>query len=393
VSEAKVESRQKDSADVSRAGQDRQQDRKTERSTDRQFRLGLTDPSPLPGVASLWRATAQVATIGMFFIFFVTALYFARPILLPVTTAVVVGLMFGPLSSRADKLGVPVLVTAIVLWLLVVLAFYLVIILLASPIVDWLAKAPEIGENIRQKLQVLDRPIAALDSLREALMPKGKNDGGGLGFDILTIVQPALLFVTPAIGQMVIFFGTLFFFLLGRLKVRQVLVVFFDKREARLRMLKIMNDVGHNLTSYLSVVAMINSAVGLAAGLIAYFVGLPNPVAWGVLGFILNFIPYIGALMMQLIFLALGLVTFPTLSQALIAPVLYLAFTTLEGHFLTPGIMGRRLTLNPLIVFLALVFWTWLWGPAGAFLAVPILIMLLVISSHVFPKSAMSLPD
>ena len=378
---SKDEPRQKDSGEVTRA------------TRDREFRLGVTDPSPLPGVASLWRATAQVATIGMFLIFLVAALYFARPILLPATTAVVVGLMFGPLSSRADKLGVPVIVTAIVLWLLVVLAFYLLIVLLASPLVDWLAKAPEIGANIRDKLHVLDRPIAALDSLREALMPKGKNDNGGVGFDILTIVQPALLFVTPAIGQVVIFFGTLFFFLLGRLKLRHVLVVFFDKREARLRMLKIMNDVEHNLTGYLSVVALINFVVGLSATMIAYFVGLPNPVAWGVLGFILNFIPYIGALMMQLILLALGLVTFPSLTHALIAPALYLGFTTLEGHFITPGIMGRRLTLNPLVVFLSLVFWTWLWGPVGAFLAVPIVIVLLVISSHVFPKSGLSLPE
>jgi len=379
--EAKAEARQKDkdSAEVTRAGRERD------------FRFGLTDPSPLPGVGSLWRATAQVATIGMFVIILVTALYFARPILLPATTAVVIGLMLGPLSSRADRYGVPVVVTAIVLWLLVALAFYLLIILLASPIVDWLGKAPEIGANIKEKLHVLDRPIAALDSLREALMPKGKTDQG-VGFDILTVVQPALLFVTPAIGQVVIFFGTLFFFLLGRLQLRHVLVVFFDGREARLRMLKIMNDVEHNLTGYLSVVAVINSVVGLAAGVIAYFVGLPNPVAWGVLGFILNFIPYIGALMMELILLALGLVTFPSLSHALIAPALYLAFTTLEGHFITPGIMGRRLTLNPLIVFLSLVFWTWLWGPIGAFLAVPIVIMLLVISSHVFPKEGVTLP-
>ena len=357
----------------------------------RQFTLGLTDPLPLAEVSNLWRVAAQAATIGMFAIAWIAALYFARPILLPATTAVVIGLMLGPLSSRADRAGVPVLVTAIVLWIVVVLAFYALIMLLGAPIVDWLGKAPEIGANIKEKLHVLDRPLAAIDSLRQALMPKGKEDQG-VGIDILSMVQPTLLFITPAIGQMVIFFGTLFFFLLGRLQLRHVLVVFFDKREARLRMLKIMNDVEHNLTSYLSVVAIINSVVGLAAGLIAYFTGLPNPVAWGVLGFILNFIPYIGALIMELILLALGLVTFPTLSHALIAPALYLAFSTLEGHFITPGIMGRRLTLNPLVVFLSLVFWTWLWGPIGAFLAVPILIVLLVIVSHVFPKSSLSLP-
>jgi predicted PurR-regulated permease PerM len=375
----RAETRGRDDPTVHRAG------------SHRQFTLGLTDPLPLAEVSNLWRVAAQAATIGMFAIAWIAALYFARPILLPATTAVVIGLMLGPLSSRADRAGVPVLVTAIVLWIVVVLAFYALIMLLGAPIVDWLGKASEIGANIKEKLHVLDRPLAAIDSLRQALMPKGKEDQG-VGIDILSMVQPTLLFITPAIGQMVIFFGTLFFFLLGRLQLRHVLVVFFDKREARLRMLKIMNDVEHNLTSYLSVVAIINSVVGLAAGLIAYFTGLPNPVAWGVLGFILNFIPYIGALIMELILLALGLVTFPTLSHALIAPALYLAFSTLEGHFITPGIMGRRLTLNPLVVFLSLVFWTWLWGPIGAFLAVPILIVLLVIVSHVFPKSSLSLP-
>lgn len=384
MSESKVETRQKerdrDSGEISRAGHDRK------------FRLGLTDPLPLADVSNLWRIAAQAATIGMFLILAIAALNYARPILLPVTTAVVIGLMLGPLSSRADRHGVPLLVTAIVLWLAVLLAFYALIVVLGAPIVDWLGKAPEIGANIKQKLHVLDGAIATLDELRQALMPKGKN-AEGAGFDILSVVQPALLFVTPAIGQMVIFFGTLFFFLLGRLQLRHVLVIFFDAREARLRMLKIMNDIEHNLTSYLSVVAVINSVVGLAAFLIAYFVGLPNPLAWGVLGFILNFIPYVGALIMELILLALGLVTFPTLSHALIAPALYLAFSTLEGHFITPGIMGRRLTLNPLIVFLSLVFWTWLWGPVGAFLAVPILIVLLVISSHLFPKDELSLPQ
>ena len=234
--------------------------------------------------------------------------------------------------------------------------------------------------------------MAALQSLREAMMPKGK-EPPSVGFDLVAVLQPVVLFITPALGQIVIFFGTLFFFLLGRIQLRHVLVVFFDSREARLRMLKIMNDVEHNLTSYLSVVAVINLVVCLGACVIAYFVGLPNAVAWGVLGFILNFVPYIGALLMELILLALGLVTFPTLSHALLAPLLYLGFTTLEGHFITPSIMGRRLTLNPLTVFLSLVFWTWLWGPVGAFLAVPILIVLLVIANHILPKEEPALPQ
>ncbi|MBV9347809.1 MAG: AI-2E family transporter [Pseudolabrys sp.] len=356
-------------------------------------RLRLTDPKPLGEVGLLWRSTAQWATIGMFFLASIAALYFARGVLLPVVTAVVVGLMLGPLSAHADRLRIPHLLSAIVLWILVVGVFYGVILLLAAPIADWIGKAPEIGANIKSKLHVLDRPIEALNALRRAILPEDDGADKGVSFNVMDVVQPAILFITPAVGQVVIFFGTLFFYLLGRVKLRRLMVVFFDERDDRLRMLKIMNDIEHNLTSYLSVLAVINLVVGIAAFVISYFAGLPNPLAWGVLGFILNFVPYIGALLMELILLGVGLVTFPTLTQALVAPLLYLAFTTLEGHFITPGIMGRRLTLNPLIVFMALVFWTWLWGPVGAFLAVPLLIVSLVTIGHLFPSDEPALPE
>ena len=131
----------------------------------------------------------------------------------------------------------------------------------------------------------------------------------------------------------------------------------------------------------------------MPAALIAYFTGLPNPLAWAVLGFLLNFIPYLGALIMELAMFVVGLVSFPSLGHAVIAPVLYLCFSTLEGHFITPTIMGKRLTLNPLVVFFALVFWTWLWGPIGAFLSVPLLIVGLVVIHHLFPKSNGALPE
>ena len=88
-----------------------------------------------------------------------------------------------------------------------------------------------------------------------------------------------------------------------------------------------------------------------------------------------------------------GLVAFPSLTHALVAPVLYLAAATLEGEIVTPGVVGRKFTLNPLLVFLALVFWTWLWGPVGAFLAAPLLIMGLAAFVHLFPKQEMALPD
>ena len=357
---------------------------------ERRFLLAINDPKPIAHVSTVWRTVSQAAAIGIFIILFVAALDLARAMLLPATAAFVIGLMLGPLSARAKAYGIPSLITAIVLWLLVVVVFYGVIILLSAPALDWIGKAPEIGRIIKEKLQVLEQPLSALQDLRNAILPQGENSR--FGFDIANFVQPALIVVTPAIGQIFIFFGTLFFFLLGRARLRHVIVILFENHDSRLRTLKIINDVEHNLTNYLSVVAVINFVVGLGACLIAYFIGLPNPIAWGVLAFILNFIPYIGALIMEAVLLAVGLVTFPSLTQALIAPVLYFGFTTLEGHFITPSIMGRRLALNPLTVFLALIFWTWLWGPIGAFLAVPLLIVALVAINHLFPQEERVLP-
>ena len=370
--------------------QNRANNRRSE--SDRRFFLALTDPKPIADVSTIWRTSAQAATIGMFVIFFVVALNLARPILLPVISALVVGMVLGRLSDRATRYNIPPMVSAIALWLLVIAVFYGVVVLMSAPVVDWIGKAPEIGRNIREKLHVLDRPLDALTGLRNALLPQS-GKGTGLNFDIVSIIQPAVSVVTPAIGEIFIFLGTLFFLLLGRNRLRYVLVVFFDQREARLRTLKIMNDIELNLSSYLSVVTLINVVVGLTAGAIASLVGLPNVVAWVLLAFILNFIPYVGALILEAVLFGVGLVTFPSLTHALIAPLLYFAVTTLEGHFITPSIMGRRLTLNPLTVFLALVFWTWLWGPVGAFLAVPILIISLVVITHLFPKEELALPD
>jgi predicted PurR-regulated permease PerM len=318
------------------------------------------------------------------------ALDLARPVLLPATFALVIGMMLGPLSNRAKTIGIPPLVTAIVLWLMVVGIVYGVIALLAAPAIDWIGKAPEIGQSLKEKFHFLNQPLQSLQDLRNAILPDDKKSG--LGIDIVSFVQPAFTVVTPAIGQTFIFFGTLIFVLLGRARLRTAVITRFDDHEARLRALKIMNDMEHSLTSYLSVVAVINFAVGLAATAIAFAVGLPSPLAWGVLAFILNFIPYIGALIMEVVLLAVGLVTFPTLTHALIAPLLYFAFTTLEGHFITPSIIGRRLTLIPLTVFLSLIFWSWLWGPAGAFLAVPLLIVALVSIQHIFPRETSVLP-
>ena len=356
----------------------------------RQFDVSIEEARAPRVMPHAWRNAAQAATVGIFVILFFVALSLARAIILPVTAAFVLTMMLSPLSERADRYGMPPLLTATVLWLLVGTVFYGVIALVSAPVVDWIHKAPDIGRSLQEKLQLLDRPMAALRDVRDAVLPEQSDKG--INVDLVAIVQQAVSFATPALGQILIFSVTLFFMLLGRRRLRHVLVRFFGQHEARLRTLRIMNDIERNLTGYLSVVAVINAGVGVGAGIIAAVVGLPSPVAWGVLGFVMNFIPYIGAGIMEIGMFLVGLVTFPSLTHAIVAPVLYLGMGLIEGQFLTPSILGRHFTLNPLTVFLALVFWAWLWGPAGAFLAVPLLIIGMVAAAHLFPRDAPDLP-
>jgi predicted PurR-regulated permease PerM len=356
-----------------------------------QFRLTLEDPQPPSAMPRAWRSAAQAATVGIFIILFFVALSLAKPIILPAVAAFVVTLMLSPLSERADRYRVPASLTATVLWLAVMAAAFGVIDLVSAPVIDWVHKAPDIGRSIQDKLQVLAQPLSGLRDIRDALLPSRSDKG--VNVDVVAIVQQTLSVASPALGQTLIFFVALFFMLLGRRRLRHVLVRYFSRHEARLRALRIMNDIERNLTGYLSVMAIINVGVGIGAGIIAALVGLPSPVAWGVLGFVLNFIPYIGAGMMELGMFLVGIVTFPSLTHALVAPLLYIVMGLLEGQFLTPGILGRHFTLNPLTVFMSLVFWAWLWGPVGAFLAVPLLIIGMVAAAHLFPSAAPDLPD
>jgi predicted PurR-regulated permease PerM len=338
-----------------------------------------------------WPALVPVALAGIFLILLIAALSLARPVLVPAVCAFVITLMLGPVAVRAERWGIPNVVTAFALWILVFIVVYGVLALLATPVVEWIGKAPEIGRNIQQKLQVLNGPLQSVLELRDALLPESTSKG--LGVDLVAFVKPVFEIVAPGIGQMLVFFGSLFFMLLGRAHMRRMFVDLAVTRDAKLSVLKILNEAERDLTGYLSTIAVINLCVGIGAGAIAYVTGMPNPLAWAVLGFILNFIPYIGALMVEAGMFLVGLVAFPTLGQAILPPLLYLAMGTAEGHFITPGIMGRQLTLHPLTVFLSLVFWTWLWGPVGAFLAVPLLILGVVVAAHVFPNDDPDLPD
>ena len=353
--------------------------------------LIINDPKPVDNIEKMWLSAGSAATVGIFLLLFGGFLYVGKAILLPVIAAAVVSLTLAPIIKAAQKRGISPWITAMLLVLVCFGAVALAATALAGPVSEWIGRAPEIGETIRTKLLVFDAPLAALHTLEGTLFgSKGLLPGPS---EAPNVVLPVVAFVTPAAGEMILFFFTLMFFLVGQINLRNQIVAMFSNRDSKLRFLKIMKDIEGNLAGYLTVVTGINVALGIVVGLGAWLIGLPNPAIFGLLAAVFNYVPYVGPAIMVVILFGVGLVTFPSLGQALIAPLGLIAVTTLEGHFITPTIVGRRLTLNPLLMFLALAFWSWMWGPIGTFLAVPLSIVGLVVINHLFPDDDVILPE
>ena len=349
------------------------------------------DPTPFEDAAAFWRTTAQLATILMAAIMFGVFLYLARPLLMPLLAALIVAFTIGPLTGYAVRHGLPAWVPALVIVSIIGAAFYFAVLLLADPISDLIARSGEIGANIKEKFRFMDRPLAALKELYSTFA-----GSSGVTVDVsqpTEVIGSVLGAVTPAMVQFILFFATLFFFVLGRAAMRQYVVNIFGTRDGRLRALKIFNDTERSLNGYLLTVTIINAGVGLVCTLVTWALGFPAPLLWGAMAFALNYIPYVGPGVMHVVLFVIGLLTFDTLLPALVAPALFMSFTFIEGHFLVPTIIGRQLLLHPLAVFLSLAFWAWLWGPIGAFLATPILIMVKVAADHLYPRAKTVLPD
>jgi predicted PurR-regulated permease PerM len=353
--------------------------------------LVISDPLPVSSVHTLWASTGQAATIGIFLLLFGAFLYIGHAILLPILAAAVTALTLAPLIKVAKAYGIPPWITGIVILLVALGVLSLIVTALAGPVSQWIGRAPEIGATIKQKLTVLDQPLAALHELENSLF--GDNGLLNVNEPPPNVVLPVVAFLTPAAGELLLFFATLLFFLIGQIELRNHIVSMFSNRDAKLRFLKIMRDIERNLAGYLTVVTIVNAGVGIIVAVGAWVIGYPNPVIFGLLAALLNYIPYVGPAVMVLALFGVGLVSFPSLGHAFVAPLGLIAVTTLEGHFVTPTIVGRRLTLNPLLVFLALAFWTWMWGPIGAVLAVPLSIVALVVVNHLFPSEDVRLPD
>ena len=356
-----------------------------------------TEGTPLPDstgeLPPVIRRTEVVAfaLVALLVIVVIVGLYLARAFFLPITMAFIVGTMLSPAASFLERYRIPRAVAAVLIVAAASAGTVFTIGLIASPVMEWSSKLPELGSILKEKMHVFDRPLALWQQLQSML--GGPDTLTTFHLPKIDWVQPTLEFLSPTFAEFLLFIATLILFIASWRELRRAMIMNFGDRPARLRTLRILNEIEEHLGNYLLMVTMINISVGIVTGLICAVTGMPNPAGLGAMAAILNFIPIIGPVAMFAVLVVVGLVAFPTIGAGLLAPALFAAMTFLEGHFLTPMIVGRRLALNALAVFMALAFWTWLWGPMGAFLSSPLLIVALIVKEHLMPPDAPQLPE
>jgi predicted PurR-regulated permease PerM len=337
-------------------------------------------------------AVARFALIGIFVILLGAALFVAHSVVVPMLSAVVVGCAIGPIVDRTNRLGAPSWVSSIGIVAVFLTVSFLAVTALSTPMSNWLGRAPEFGAVLKQRLEILREPMNALQQINTTINNITGGSNPVVDINQGNMVQTVLLFVTPALSQFVLFFGSLLFFLGGRGRIKGKVALSFEDRENRLAALKIMREIEDSLAAYLITATTINIGLGICTALVLFAIGMPNAIMWGLMAAILNFIPYVGPAIMIGVLFVIGLISFPTFAGALMAPGLFLALATLEGQILTPRIIGHRLTLNPFMIFVGLAFWTWMWGPIGAFLSVPILVIGVVLWQHLVAEDPVRLP-
>ncbi len=314
------------------------------------------------------------------------AIYVAKALLMPMALAFMLTLALSPVVRALSRLGLPEAVSAMLV--VIVLAGVLAagVLNLSGPIQGWIADAPGLGRQVEAKLRQLRAPVdAARDATRKI---EGMVESDDPDVQKVTIEQSGIL--TDAASGALSFAATvgvtfvLLFFLLasGRMfydKLVRALPSLTEKKRA----IRIAHAVEKQVSGYLFTIALINVSLGLVIAALMYAMGMPNPVLWGAMAALLNFIPYVGALIGLAVVSAVALITFDTLGQAVLTGGVFAICTVLEGQLITPTLVGRRLELNTVAVFIAVALWGWLWGIPGALIAVPLLVSLRVLCEHI----------
>jgi predicted PurR-regulated permease PerM len=365
---------------------ERDDDTESERVTSR-ARLRIAELLEKPfGVRS-------VALTGLFILAVFYTTYFLRSVLLPIVLAWLLSYLLRPIVRALARIKIPTLLGAALILITLLSAITLGVSALAVPATGWLAKAPAGLQELQYKLMPMKRSMAEVVKASGEIEKLATPDSSSkLAVEVKRRpITDTLYMRTPEfITSMVLLLILLYFLLaydgvfIG--KLIKLLPALSDKKRA----VSIAHEIESQVSRYLFTVTIINCCLGLAVGTTVGLLGLRNPVMWGAMVAILNFVPYLGALT-GIICMTIGaILSFDSLGYALIFPAVYLGFGILEGNFITPWVMGRSLTLNPVIILLSLVFWGWMWGIVGVILAVPILAAIKIFCAHIEPMEPLA---
>jgi predicted PurR-regulated permease PerM len=326
---------------------------------------------------------------GILLLGVVAALYLAQAVILPAVLAIVLKLLLQPLMRYADRLGIPRVLSAFALTAVFVTFITIALTVLSGTAGTWFSHLPQGVTRLEQKLQFLHGVadmLRNIDAMIDRLLNGNMRADPSNAAPSYHLSFPGTLLAGTGI-VIDISFSTvlLLFFLLAAgdtflRKLVEVLPSFREKRQAVDICIQIERDIGY----YLITVSTMNLCIGLAAAVGMYLCGLSDPLLWGVLAFALNYIPILGPLTGILLFVLVGFMSFDDLWPACLPGLVYLGIHVIEGEILTPHLIARRLTLNPPLVIMSLIFWYWLWGVPGAFLAVPLLAITRIVCSR-FP--------
>jgi predicted PurR-regulated permease PerM len=331
-----------------------------------------------------------VLTMILTILFFYT-LYFAREVFVPVLLAMLLRLFLQlPMNFLTDR-GVPRILAAF----LILVGFLGFLGLLGSafggPASDWIAKAPGNFTHMKDRLEFIKRPIEELQSIAQRV--DSIVVASSPSVQTVTLAGPGLGgFLASSTQSLVRSAGTvilLLFFLLAagdtfRRRLVEILPRLSDKKQA----VEIVNEIENSISGYLLSITVINAGLGILTGLAFFLCGMPAPALWGAIAFIFNFIPFVGPLCAMAIFFMAGILTFANNWFALLPMGIYIVLILIEGQLVTPTILARRFSLSPVAVVISLIFWFWMWGTAGALLAVPMLAAFKIVCDHVRPLTA-----
>ncbi|MER8846615.1 AI-2E family transporter [Mesorhizobium australicum] len=324
--------------------------------------------------------------IGMFLFMTVYALYFARAFFMPVILAFLLALTLTPIVRLLRKRGIPEVVSATLLVLVSIFVFASAGYVLSGPIIDLINNTSSIGQQLTERLAQLRRPLERImdiarqiEGLTETTQEPGVQKVAVAQSGFFSSAASNIL--SAGTSLTIIFVLSLFLLASGTMFYEKIIQSFASLTEKK-RALRVVYDVEREISHYLLTVTIINTGLGTVIGLGLWALGMPNPLVWGAAAALLNFLPYVGAMITLVLVTVIALITFDTIAYALLAPAFLVLCDIIEGQFVTPMVVGRRLEINAVAIFIAIAFWSWLWGFVGALMAVPLLVVVKVFCDH-----------